>query len=72
MGASTFRILRVHMLPNTIGPLLILVSMDIPVVIAIEAVASFLGQLQTANPSWVPFSTTGLPPSEIALDCHCR
>ena len=53
MGASTFRILRVHMLPNTIGPLLILVSMDIPVVIAIEAGLSFLGLgVRPPTPSW--------------------
>ena len=53
MGASTFRILRVHMLPNTIGPLLILVSMDIPVVIAIEAGMSFLGLgVRPPTPSW--------------------
>ena len=53
MGASSFRILRVHMLPNTIGPLLILVSMDIPVVIAIEAGMSFLGLgVRPPTPSW--------------------
>ena len=53
MGASTMRVLRVHMLPNTIGPLLILVSMDIPVVIAIEAGMSFLGLgVRPPTPSW--------------------
>ncbi|MEG9862200.1 MAG: ABC transporter permease [Parvularculales bacterium] len=53
MGASTMRILRVHMLPNTIGPLLILASMDIPVVIAIEAGMSFLGLgVRPPTPSW--------------------
>lgn len=53
MGASTTRILRVHMLPNTIGPLLILASMDIPVVIAIEAGMSFLGLgVRPPTPSW--------------------
>ena len=66
MGASTFRILRVHMLPNTIGPLLILVSMDIPVVIAIEAGMSFLGLASgRRHPAGAPFSMTGLPPSGI-------
>ncbi|MER8956965.1 ABC transporter permease [Mesorhizobium sp. M0833] len=43
MGAGTTRILTVHMLPNVIGPLLILVSMDVPAVIAFEAGLSFLG-----------------------------
>ena len=33
----------VHILPNIIGPLLILASMDIPVVITIEAGLTFLG-----------------------------
>ena len=37
IGAGFFRIIFVHMLPNVIGPLLILASMDIPFVITIEA-----------------------------------
>ena len=53
MGASTSRILRVHVMPNVIGPLLILASMDIPVVIAIEAGMSFLGLgVRPPTPSW--------------------
>lgn len=53
MGAGTSRILRVHILPNVIGPLLILASMDIPVVIAIEAGMSFLGLgVRPPTPSW--------------------
>ncbi|MEM9047131.1 MAG: ABC transporter permease [Pseudomonadota bacterium] len=53
MGASTARILRMHILPNVIGPLLILASMDIPVVIAIEAGMSFLGLgVRPPTPSW--------------------
>ncbi len=53
MGAGTARILRVHILPNVIGPLLILASMDIPVVIAIEAGMSFLGLgVRPPTPSW--------------------
>lgn len=53
MGASTARILRVHILPNVIGPLVILASMDIPVVIAIEAGMSFLGLgVRPPTPSW--------------------
>jgi peptide/nickel transport system permease protein len=40
-------------LPNIIGPLLILASMDIPVVITIEAGLSFLGMgVQPPTPSW--------------------
>ena len=53
MGAGAGRILRVHILPNVIGPLLILASMDIPVVIAIEAGMSFLGLgVRPPTPSW--------------------
>lgn len=53
MGASTTRILRLHVMPNVIGPLLILASMDIPVVIAIEAGMSFLGLgVRPPTPSW--------------------
>ena len=37
------RIVGYHILPNIIGPLVILASMDIPVVITIEAGLSFLG-----------------------------
>ena len=53
MGANSARILRVHVLPNVIGPLVILASMDIPVVIAIEAGMSFLGLgVRPPTPSW--------------------
>ncbi len=53
MGASTTRILGVHILPNVLGPLLILASMDIPTVIALEAGLSFLGMgVKPPTPSW--------------------
>ncbi len=43
LGASWGRIVFHHVLPNILGPLVILASMDIPVVITIEAGLSFLG-----------------------------
>ena len=53
MGASLPRILFVHVLPNVVGPLLILASMDIPTVIALEAGLSFLGMgVKPPTPSW--------------------
>lgn len=53
MGAGTARILAVHVLPNVIGPLLILVSMDVPLVITLEAGLSFLGMgVRPPTPSW--------------------
>ena len=53
LGAPAPRILPVHVLPNLIGPLLILACMDIPVVITIEAGLSFLGLgVRPPTPSW--------------------
>ena len=53
MGASVFRILSIHLLPNILGPLLILASMDIPSIIALEAGLSFLGMgVKPPTPSW--------------------
>jgi len=43
LGASSARIVFRHILPNIFGPLIVLASMDIPVVITIEAGLSFLG-----------------------------
>lgn len=43
LGASSVRIILAHLLPNIAGTLLVLASMDIPIVIAIEAGLSFLG-----------------------------
>lgn len=53
MGAGTVRILGLHILPNVVGPLLIIASMDIPVVVTIEAGLSFLGMgVRPPTPSW--------------------
>jgi peptide/nickel transport system permease protein len=43
LGASSSRLVLQHILPNIMGPLIVLASMDIPVVITIEAGLSFLG-----------------------------
>lgn len=53
MGAGPVRVLAHHVLPNLIGPLLILASMEIPVVITIESGLSFLGLgVRPPTPSW--------------------
>jgi len=53
LDASRSRILFVHLLPNVVGPLIILLSMDIPVVIMVEAGLSFLGLgVRPPTPSW--------------------
>ena len=43
MGASTWRILTRHLLPNTLGPILVALTMLIPSAIFIEAFMSFIG-----------------------------
>ena len=43
LGAGPFKVLRRHVMPNVIGPLLILGAMDVPVVVTVEAGLSFLG-----------------------------
>jgi peptide/nickel transport system permease protein len=53
LGAGPLRVLFSHVLPNVIGPLLILASMEIPVVITIEAGLSFLGLgVRPPTPTW--------------------
>lgn len=53
LGASTFRILVFHVMPNIAAPLLILASMDVPVVVGMEAGLSFLGLgVEPPTPSW--------------------
>ena len=53
MGASTLRVLTRHILPNIVGPLIIVASMDIPSVITLEAGLSFLGLgIPPPAPSW--------------------
>jgi peptide/nickel transport system permease protein len=53
MGAGPFTVLAVHILPNLVGPLLILASMDLAAAVAIEAGLSFLGVgVRPPTPSW--------------------
>ncbi|SFP88647.1 peptide/nickel transport system permease protein [Mesorhizobium sp. NFR06] len=53
LDASASRIIFIHLLPNVVGPLIILLSMDIPVVIMVEAGLSFLGfGVRPPTPSW--------------------
>ena len=53
MGASSARIILLHLLPNVVGPLVIILSMDIPVVIMLEAGLSYLNLgVRPPTPSW--------------------
>ena len=53
LGAGTTRIAVHHLLPNIAAPLFILIAMDIPSAIAIEAGLAFLGLgVPPPSPSW--------------------
>jgi peptide/nickel transport system permease protein len=53
LGATSWRIVLFHILPNILAPLLILAAMDLPVVITFEAGLSFLGLgVRPPTPSW--------------------
>lgn len=53
LGASRLRIIAIHILPNIVGPLLIIASMDIPSVVALEAGLTYLGMgIPPPAPSW--------------------
>jgi peptide/nickel transport system permease protein len=53
MGASQLRVAVMHLIPNLVGPIIVLIAMDIPAVIGIESGLSFLGQgVQPPDPSW--------------------
>ena len=53
LGGSPWRILLIHILPNIIGPVLIIASMDIPSVITLEAGLTYLGMgIPPPAPSW--------------------
>ena len=53
MGAGPVRIILRHLLPNAVGPLVILICMDIPVVIMLEAGLSYLNLgIKPPSPSW--------------------
>lgn len=53
LGASPLRVVGLHVLPNIIGPLFIIASMDIPAVVALEAGLTLLGMgIPPPAPSW--------------------
>ena len=52
-GVSTFDIVRRHILPNTLGPVIIYVTLTVPSVILTESFISFLGLgVQEPHTSW--------------------
>jgi peptide/nickel transport system permease protein len=53
LGASSTRVIFVHILPNILAPLITLLAMDLPSAVAFEAGLSFLGLgVQPPTPSW--------------------
>jgi len=53
LGASRKRIILIHIIPNILAPLVILLAMDMPIVITFEAGLSFLGLgVPPPTPSW--------------------
>jgi peptide/nickel transport system permease protein len=53
LGASSWRIMFRHILPNIIGPIVVLAAIDLPFVIVAEAGLSFLGLgVPPPDPSW--------------------
>lgn len=60
LGASPLRIIVKHLIPNTIGIILVYMSMDIPAFIFDEAFLSFLGLgVQPPDTSWGTLVFTG-------------
>src|SRR5215831_6933194 len=52
-GVSTFNIIRRHIVPNTIGPVIVYVTLTVPTVMLTESFLSFLGMgVQEPNTSW--------------------
>jgi ABC-type dipeptide/oligopeptide/nickel transport system permease subunit len=53
IGAGDARIIARHMLPNVLGPVIVLASLDVGGIIILESALSFLGLgIQPPTPSW--------------------
>ena len=62
LGSGFRRILFKHLIPNAMGPIIIMVTMTIPTAIFIEAFLSFLGLgIQAPIASWGTMTSDGLP-----------
>ncbi|WP_428927007.1 ABC transporter permease [Marinibacterium sp. SX1] len=60
MGASTPRVLALHILPNIIGPLLVVATLEFGLMVLFEAGLSFLGLgVQPPTASWGAMLSTG-------------
>ena len=60
LGASNFRIIFKHILPNLLGPIVVYATLTIPNIILWESFLSFLGLgVQPPNASWGSLATEG-------------
>ena len=66
-GVSTFSIIRRHVVPNTLGPVIVYVTLTIPQVILVESFLSFLGLgVQEPLTSWGVLISEGATRMESA------
>ncbi|MDP1724881.1 MAG: ABC transporter permease subunit [Alphaproteobacteria bacterium] len=66
-GVSTYNILKRHIIPNTLGPVAVYITLTIPRVIMIESFLSFLGLgVQEPMASWGVLISEGSPEIETA------
>jgi len=66
MGISTFTIVRKHLIPNTLGPVIVYMTLTIPTVMLEEAFLSFLGLgVQAPMASWGTLIKSGVDVMEI-------
>lgn len=62
LGATPFRILRKHIVPNVAAPLVVMATMDLGFVILSAAGLGFLGLgAQAPTPEWGAMTSAGLP-----------
>ena len=62
LGASPSRIIAKHLLPNTLGIMIVAITFDIPSFIFGEAFLSYLGQgIQSPNTSWGALAAAAQP-----------
>lgn len=60
LGASPFRIIMKHMIPNTLGIIIVYITFDIPSYIFAEAFLSFIGLgIQPPQTSWGAMASAG-------------
>ena len=66
-GVSTFNIVRRHIIPNCLGPVVIYVTLTVPTVILTESFLSFLGMgVQEPQSSWGTLISEGARSMEIS------